>query len=162
MTIVEPEALNDVKKFHELFNAYIGNTPHIPPTDVCELRVNLLQEELDELKQAIEDKNIVEIADALVDLQYVLSGAVLSFGLQDMFAELFAEVQYSNMSKACSTQEEADETASYYKEHKQVDSIITEKDGKYIVNRVGDKKTLKSINYHPANLGEKLKEYANS
>ncbi len=159
MSIVEPQALNDVKKFHELFDAYIGKGPHIPPADICALRVNLLQEELDELKQAIQDKDIVEIADALVDLQYVLSGAVLAFWLQDKFAELFTEVQNSNMSKACASEAEAEATATHYKQAKDTMSYITQKDGKFIVLREEDSKVLKSVNYQPANLGEKLKEY---
>lgn len=69
----EPSALTSVMAFHELFDAYIGGKPHLPSPQIAQLRVNLLQEELDELKQAIADGNIVEIADALTDLQYVLS-----------------------------------------------------------------------------------------
>lgn len=110
----EPESLNLVKKFHQLFDAYIGEKPHIPPTEVCDLRINLLQEELDEFKQAIADGDLVEAADALVDMQYVLSGAVVSFGMQDIFADMFDEVQRSNMSKACDTQEQAEETQKKY------------------------------------------------
>ena len=85
--------LKAVSEFHETFGAPILETPQIPSSDRCELRVSLLQEELNELKQAIEDNNLVEIADALADLQYVLSGAVLEFGLKDKFNTLFNEVQ---------------------------------------------------------------------
>ncbi len=160
MTIPEPQALNDVMKFHEMFDHFIGESPLIPSAEICELRINILQEELNEFKQAIADKNLVEVADALVDLQYVLSGAVISFGLQDIFAELFDEVQISNMSKACATQEEANETAMYYKTNRDTESYTVERDGKYFVHRVSDHKTLKSINYHPADFGEKLKEFS--
>jgi predicted HAD superfamily Cof-like phosphohydrolase len=69
-------SLNQVGDFHRTFNAPILNTPQIPSEQRCELRVNLLQEELNELSQAIKDNDIVEIADALCDIQYVLSGAV--------------------------------------------------------------------------------------
>ena len=58
---------------------------------------------------------MVEIADALCDLQYVLSGAVLEFGLGEKFVELFNEVQRSNMSKACDTELQAQETVEHYK-----------------------------------------------
>lgn len=148
----EPQALNDVRAFHELFGAYVGETPSIPTEEICKLRINLLQEELNELSEGIKNKDIVEIADALADLQYVLSGAVLAFGLQDTFADLFAEVQRSNMSKACQTREEAEATATYYRNEKQVESTIVQKDDVYIVLRAGDQKVLKSINYTPASL----------
>ncbi|MBP7357533.1 MAG: nucleoside triphosphate pyrophosphohydrolase family protein, partial [Cloacibacterium sp.] len=83
------DSLNQVAEFHRTFNAPILETPQIPSKERCELRVSLLQEELNELKQAIEDNDLVEIADALCDLQYVLSGAVLEFGLGEKFVELF-------------------------------------------------------------------------
>ncbi len=63
------------------------------------LRLHLLQEELAELAEAMLEDDLVGCLDALCDLQYVLSGAVLSLGLQDVFDEAFAEVHRSNMSK---------------------------------------------------------------
>ena len=75
------DALNQVAEFHKTFNAPILETPQIPSEQRCQLRVDLLQEELDELSQALKDKDLVEVADALCDIQYVLSGAVLEFGL---------------------------------------------------------------------------------
>ena len=93
------DSLNQVAEFHRTFNAPILETPQIPSKERCELRVSLLQEELNELKKAINDNDLVEIADALCDLQYVLSGAVLEFGLGEKFVTLFNEVQRSNMSK---------------------------------------------------------------
>lgn len=95
------DSLNQVAEFHRTFNAPILDTPQIPSAERCKLRVALLQEELNELQQAIDNDDIVEVADALCDLQYVLSGAVLEFGLGEKFVELFNEVQRSNMSKAC-------------------------------------------------------------
>ncbi len=71
--IPEPQALNKVKEFHELFDSYIGSKPAIPEANIANFRVNILQEELNELKTAIENNDIVEAADALADLQYVLS-----------------------------------------------------------------------------------------
>lgn len=149
------DSLNQVAEFHKTFNAPILETPTIPSKERCDLRVALLQEELDELKQAIADQNIVEIADALCDLQYVLSGAVLEFGLGEKFAELFNEVQRSNMSKACTTQEEADATIEFYKNKGQ--EAYPEKSGEKInVHRKEDNKVLKSINYSPADLASIL------
>lgn len=145
-------ALNQVGEFHKTFKAPILDEPTIPSEDRCELRVNLLQEELNELKQAIEDNDIVEIADALCDLQYVLSGAVLEFGLGDKFVELFNEVQRSNMSKACDTMQDALDTLSYYKKKDGTEGFYKEVNDKWIVYRNQDNKVLKSINYSPADL----------
>ena len=150
--------LNAVSEFHETFKAPILETPQIPSSDRCELRVSLLQEELNELKQAIEDNNLVEIADALADLQYVLSGAVLEFGLKDKFNTLFNEVQRSNMSKACRSQQEALETLSYYKQKDGTEGRYEKINGKYIVYRSADNKVLKSVGYSPASLEDIIKE----
>ena len=145
-------SLNQVADFHRTFNAPILDTPQIPSEQRCELRVNLLQEELNELSQAIKDNDIVEIADALCDIQYVLSGAVLEFGLGDKFVELFNEVQRSNMSKACDTQQEALMTLSHYKKKDGTEGYYKEINGKWLVYRKSDDKVLKSINYSPANI----------
>ena len=145
-------SLNQVSEFHKTFNAPVLETPQIPSEQRCELRVSLLQEELDELSQAIKDGDLVEIADALCDLQYVLSGAVLEFGLGDKFVELFNEVQRSNMSKACDTQQEALMTLSHYKKKDGTEGYYKEINGKWLVYRKSDDKVLKSINYSPANI----------
>ena len=111
----------------------------------------MLQEELNELKDAIADNNIVEIADALCDLQYVLSGAVLEFGLGEKFIEMFNEVHRSNMSKACANQQEADETIDFYNE--KGEEAFSEISGNKInVHRRSDYKVLKNKYYSPADL----------
>lgn len=148
----EPEALNDVGKFHELFDLPVLEKPTIPDDKRCNLRVALLEEELSELKEAIENNDLVGVADALCDLQYVLSGAVLEFGMGSKFKSLFDEVQRSNMSKACKTYEDAVLTRDYYWEHKNTLSHIVEKNGEYLVYREEDKKVLKNINYIEADL----------
>ena len=153
----EPQGLNDVAKFHDTFGMPIHDEPTIPQPDRCALRVNLIQEELDEFKEAIVDKDIVEIADALCDLQYVLSGAILEFGLADQFKSLFDEVQRSNMSKTCKSLEEAKKTLEYYKKEKNTEGRIVQRDGVYLVYRNGDGKVLKSVNYSPADIEGKLK-----
>jgi predicted HAD superfamily Cof-like phosphohydrolase len=113
--------------------------------------VSLIAEELKELQEAIDDNNIVEIADALADIQYVLAGAILEFGLGEKFRTLFDEVQRSNMSKACNSVEEAEATMKHYAE-KGTESYYKEIEGKFLVYRKGDDKTLKNINYSPADL----------
>ena len=151
------DSLNQVAEFHRTFNAPILDIPQIPSEQRCELRVNLLQEELNELSQAIKDNDLVEIADALADLQYVLSGAVLEFGLGDKFVELFNEVQRSNMSKACDTQQEALMTLSHYKKKDGTEGYYKKINGKWLVYRASDDKVLKSINYSPAELKKIIK-----
>jgi predicted HAD superfamily Cof-like phosphohydrolase len=145
-------SLNQVADFHRTFKAPILDTPQIPSEQRCELRVNLLQEELNELSQAIKDNDLVEIADALCDIQYVLSGAVLEFGLGDKFVELFNEVQRSNMSKACSTEEEAQRTLEHYKQKDGTEGYYKQVGDKWVTYRNGDDKVLKSISYSPANI----------
>jgi predicted HAD superfamily Cof-like phosphohydrolase len=145
------DSLNQVAEFHRTFHAPILDTPQIPTDARCQLRVSLLAEELDELRDAIADKDIVAVADALCDLQYVLSGAVLEFGLGTKFKALFDEVQRSNMSKACLTVADAEATIAQY-QAKGVPCHYVESEGKYLVYRDADHKTLKSINYSPADL----------
>lgn len=90
--------LRSVEEFHTKFLVNLENVPCIPK-ERTDLRVSLIQEELNELKDAIADNNMVEVLDALVDLQYVLSGTILEFGLQHVFEDAFREVHSSNMTK---------------------------------------------------------------
>jgi predicted HAD superfamily Cof-like phosphohydrolase len=146
------DALRQVAEFHRTFKHPILDEPTIPSADRCRLRVALIAEELKELEEAIADNDIIEVADALCDIQYVLAGAVLEFGLGDQFKILFDEVQRSNMSKTCQTKEEAEATMKHYKETKGVDSYMEKAGDLYLVFRQSDKKTLKSVNYSPADL----------
>ncbi|BAX79176.1 pyrophosphohydrolase domain-containing protein [Labilibaculum antarcticum] len=92
-------ALEKVNEFHKAFGVNIEKAPTIPAKERCELRQNIIQEEVDELKAAWESGNLVEVADALADIHYVIMGTVLEFGLQDKYPEIFSEVHRSNMSK---------------------------------------------------------------
>ncbi len=148
----EPNPLNDVAAFHTTFEMPIVDEPAIPNKERCELRISLLQEELNELKEAIDNDDLVECADAFADIQYVLSGAILEFGLATKFKSLFEEVQRSNMSKTCKSREVAVATQEHYKKTKDTDSIIEEKDGEFLVFRVPDRKVLKSVEYSPADI----------
>jgi len=148
--------LRSVEEFHETFKAPILENPQIPSKERCDLRVSLLQEELNELKEAIAEGNLTEIADALADIQYVLSGAVLEFGLKEKFDSLFAEVQRSNMSKACTTMQEAVATLSHYKQKDGTEGRYEKVGDKWVVYRNSDDKVLKSVEYSPARLGEIL------
>ena len=143
--------INNVEQFHRTFSQPVLETPQIPAEKRCKLRVSLLQEELNEFKEAIQENDLVEVADALCDIMYVLSGAIIEFGMKDKFDELFNEVQRSNMSKACATMEEAEATVAHYQKLG-TNSQIKPSNGKFNVYREGDQKVLKSVNYSPADL----------
>lgn len=91
--------IDRVKIFHETYGLPVKDTPDLSDDKTNQLRVNLLEEEVAELKEALESKNIVEVLDALTDIQYVLDGAYLSLGLTHLKEPAFAEVQASNLSK---------------------------------------------------------------
>lgn len=94
------DQIAQVQEFHETFRCFLQTTPQarIPEKEIA-VRIALMQEELDEYRQAATEGNIVAIADALSDLLYVVFGTLVAHGLQDAAEELFAEVHRSNMSK---------------------------------------------------------------
>jgi len=150
--MLEPSPLNQVSEFHRTFKHPILTTPTIPSKERSALRIALLAEELEELRNAVNDNSLAEVADALCDIQYVLAGAILEFGLGEKFKELFDEVQRSNMSKACKTLEEAEATVLHYKSAEGYDAYFEQEGNLFLVYRRSDHKVLKSINYSPANL----------
>ena len=152
----EPHALTNVAEFHRTFHLPVLAVPTLPPADRARLRINLLEEELAELKAAVAAGDLVEAADALVDIQYVLSGAVLEFGLAGRFAALFQEVHRSNMSKTCASPEEAEATLAHYRQLGQ-EGRVERSDGSFLVYRSSDNKVLKNVNYSPADLATQLK-----
>jgi hypothetical protein len=158
-SLMEPlDSLRQVAEFHQTFGHPVLPEPAIPSEDRCNLRVNLIAEELEELRHAIKHKDLVEIADALCDIQYVLSGAVLEFGLGGKFKALFDEVQRSNMSKTCKSLEEAKATQQHYIDRDGTESYIRQEGDVWLVYRSSDNKTLKSVNYSPADLEKILLE----
>ena len=86
-----------VKKFMQTFGQEVKDRAEFPDRKVVQLRYDLINEELDELKQAIRDKDMKEVADALTDILYVTYGAGHAFGID--LDKCFDEVQDSNMSK---------------------------------------------------------------
>ena len=114
-----------VRKFMEKFNQEIKQKADFPNEKITSLRYELIKEELDELKESIEKKDIKEVADALTDILYVTYGAGHAFGIN--LDKCFEEVQNSNMSKLGS-------------------------DGKPIYNEKG--KVMKGPNYFKPNLNK--------
>ena len=86
-----------VKTFMKTYGQEVKESPSFPDENIIKLRLKLIKEELEELEQALNDKNLLEVADALTDILYVTYGAGHSFGIN--LDACFDEVQRSNMSK---------------------------------------------------------------
>lgn len=141
----------------ELFNATFGKpnnyTPVIPERKEWEFVYNFILEELEEYKEACEKGDIVEVLDALCDITYVsLGNGVMLHGLKDKFNDAYAEVQASNMSKACKSEEEAIETVKVRSEQQEWPCHYEKVGDFYIVYRTKDRKVMKSVNYFKPDL----------
>jgi predicted HAD superfamily Cof-like phosphohydrolase len=88
---------NKVKTFMETFDQEVKTKPSFSTDKINSLRYDLIKEELEELKEAMENKDLLEVADALTDILYVTYGAGHAFGID--LDKCFEEVQNSNMSK---------------------------------------------------------------
>jgi predicted HAD superfamily Cof-like phosphohydrolase len=92
--------LKSVKIFHEAFGVKISNKPTLKLSKhTLKLRHSLMQEENNEYLKAVEEKNLIEVADALGDMLYILCGTILTHGFQNLIEDIFDEIQSSNMSK---------------------------------------------------------------
>jgi predicted HAD superfamily Cof-like phosphohydrolase len=146
--------VSEVETFNEVMGKGWQNrtTPTIDKAD-ADFVINFIQEELDELKQAVEENDIVGVLDAILDITYVgLGNGALVFGLKDKIEPGYAEVQASNLSKVCKTEEEALETVRV-RTIQQGERCHFEKVGdNYIVYRTRDMKVMKSVNYFKPDL----------
>ena len=92
--------LSAVTEFHNAFGLWVNNTP---TTEIDEstmnLRFSLMDEENKEYLDAIKNNDMIEVADALGDMLYILCGTIITHGMQDVIDEVFEEIQRSNMSK---------------------------------------------------------------
>jgi hypothetical protein len=145
----------------EIFNATMGKpnnySPVIPEKKEWMFVYNFILEELEEYKHACETGNIVEVLDALCDIAYVSIGnGVMLHGLKDQILPAYAEVQASNMSKACKTEEEAIETVKVRSAEQNADCHYEKVGDYYIVYRSHDRKVMKNINYFKPNLKQFL------
>ncbi len=143
----------------EEFNAVMGKpnnyNPVIPDEKEWMFVYNFILEELEEYKHACETNNIVEVLDALCDITYVsLGNGAMLHGLKNKVWPAYQEVQASNLSKACSSEEEAQETVRVRSEE-QKEPCHYEKIGEYyIVYRTRDRKVMKNINYFRPDLSK--------
>ena len=136
----------------EEFNATMGKPnnyePVIPEKKEWMFVYDFILEELEEYKHACETGDIVEILDALCDIAYVSIGnGAMLHGLKDKLWDAYQEVQASNMSKACNSEEEAQQTTEL-RSSEQNEPCHYEKVGDYyIVYRTRDRKVMKNVNY---------------
>ncbi len=148
--------VNEVETFNATFGKPNNYEPTIPEEKEWKFVYDFILEELEEYREACERGDIVEVLDALCDITYVsLGNGVMLHGLKDKIRPAYAEVQASNMSKACNTKEEAIQTVSQ-RSQEQGEACHYEKiaEGRYIVYRSRDKKVMKSINYFRPDLDQ--------
>jgi len=141
--------VSEVEEFNATFGKPNNYEPTIPNEKEWKFVYDFIQEELQEYREACERGDIVEVLDALCDIAYVsLGNGTMLHGLKRKIWPAYQEVQASNLSKACSTEEEAIQTVSQRSEE-QGEACHFEKiaEGRYIVYRTRDRKVMKSINY---------------
>lgn len=141
----------------EEFNATMGKpnnySPIIPERKEWEFVYNFILEELEEYKHACETGDIVEVLDALCDIAYVSIGnGAMLHGLKDKLWPAYQEVQASNMSKACKTEEEAQETVKARSEQQGEPCHYEQIGNYYVVYRTRDRKVMKALSYFRPNL----------
>lgn len=98
MTDAARDTLTIVREWHDAFDLPVVEAPSIPEAR-AQMRLAILEEEVAELRDAVEAGDMVEVLDALCDIQYVLDGTFLEFGLHRLKVAAMAEVHNSNMSK---------------------------------------------------------------
>ena len=145
--------VNEVETFNSTFGKPNNYEPTIPEKKEWQFVYDFVLEELEEYRQACENGDIVEVLDALCDIAYVsLGNGTMLHGLKGKIWPAYQEVQGSNMSKSCSTEEEALETVTL-RSKEQAEPCHHEKVGdRYVVYRTRDRKVMKSINYYKPNL----------
>jgi len=146
----------------EEFNAVMGKpnnyTPNIPDKNEWMFVYNFILEELEEYKHACETGNIVEVLDALCDITYVsLGNGAMLHGLKDKVWPAYQEVQASNLSKACTSEEDAQETVRVRSAEQKEPCHYEKVGGYYIVYRSSDRKVMKNVNYFRPDLTQFFK-----
>jgi len=92
--------LSAVATFHEMYDLLINESPTVDVADsIKSLRYELMKEENEEYLEAVKNNDLVEMADALGDMLYILCGTIITHGMQHKISAVFEEIQRSNMSK---------------------------------------------------------------
>ena len=145
--------IDEVEEFNTVMGKPNAYEPNIPERKEWEFVYNFILEELEEYKEACEKGDIVEVLDALCDITYVATGnGTMLHGLKGKIWPAYQEVQASNLSKACRTEDEAKATV-VQRSSEQGEECHYEKVGDYfVVYRSRDRKVMKNVNYFKPNL----------
>ena len=147
--------VDEVEEFNTTFGKPNNYEPTIPGEKDWKFVYDFILEELEEYRRACEQGNIIEILDALCDIAYVSIGnGTMLHGLKDKILPAYEEVQASNMSKSCSTEEDADKTVELRSKEQQEQCHWEQVGDKYVVYRTRDRKVMKSINYFRPDLSQ--------
>jgi|TARA_A100001011_G_C14042555_1_gene728407 hypothetical protein len=146
--------VDEVEEFNSTFKKPNNYEPTIPKEKKeWQFVYDFVLEELEEYRQACQNGDIVEILDALCDITYVsLGNGVMLHGLKDKIWPAYQEVQASNLSKSCSTEEEAMETVTLRSKEQAESCHYEQVEDRFVVYRSRDRKVMKSINYFRPNL----------
>ena len=140
--------VSEVEQFNKLMNKPNNYEPTIPGKKDWQFVIDFVKEELEEYEQACKNRDIEEILDAMCDIDYVsLGNGTMLHGLKDKIWPAYQEVQASNLSKACQSQEEARLTVEKRSKEQGEPCHWEEVSDMYIVYRTRDRKVMKSINY---------------
>ena len=161
VTINPVPFVDEVEIFNNTFGKPNNYEPTIPAKKEWQFVYDFILEELEEYREACERGDIVEVLDALCDITYVsLGNGTMLHGLKSKIWPAYQEVQASNMSKACKTEEEAIQSVSQ-RSKEQGEACHFEKleEGRYIVYRTRDRKVMKNINYFRPDLHQFFETY---
>ena len=155
--ITEPKVpfVDEVEEFNAVMGKPNNYEPVIPERKEWEFVYNFVLEELEEYREACEGGDIVEILDALCEIAYVAVGnGAMLHGLKDKVWPAYQEVQASNLSKACKTEEDAQATVDKRSIEQGEECHYEKVDKYYIVYRSRDRKVMKNINYFRPDLSQ--------
>ena len=140
--------VNEVEIFNATFGKPNNYVPTIPEKKETDFVYDFCIEEITEYQEACKNGDIVEILDAICDIAYVtLGNATMLHGLKDKIWPAYKEVQASNMSKSCKTEEEATQTVTQRAKEQGEECHFEKVGDRYVVYRTRDRKVMKSINY---------------
>ena len=165
---VDVPFINEVEQFNATFGKPNNYEPTIPEKKEWQFVYDFVLEELEEYRQACENGDIVEVLDALCDIAYVsLGNGTMLHGLKDKIWPAYQEVQGSNMSKSCITQEEAMETVTLRSKEQDEPCHFEQVEDRFVVYRTRDRRVMKSINYYKPDLqqfftGDELQKFHNA
>ena len=145
--------ISEVEEFNTKFNKPNNYIPTVPGEKEWKFVYDFILEELEEYKEACEKGDIIGVLDALCDITYVsLGNGTMLHGLKTKIWPAYREIQSSNLSKACSTPQEALDTVEYWSKKLEEECHVEQINDMYIVYRTRDRKVMKSVNYYSPNL----------